>query len=147
MISTRKESGMISKGSHTLISYALDIPLCDEKDFPNVFFAKCAENYVKYLENIAKTVLTPKVDSMIKGGARTREIREALSLPINASLVWKRFTYTENKLAFSCVLTAIDAGGNPSTRKRSLTLEKRSMTARRISEKRVGHLLESGGGI
>ncbi|MBQ8743253.1 MAG: hypothetical protein IJZ03_07780 [Clostridia bacterium] len=142
MISTKEESGMISRGRHLLISYTLDIPLCDEKDFPNGFFTKCAENYLKYLENIAKTVLTPKVDSMIKGGARTREIREALSLPINASLVWEHFPCTKDRHAFSCTISAFGNDGSPTVRKRCLLIEKRSMTALGISEKRLRHLLE-----
>ncbi|MBQ2251856.1 MAG: hypothetical protein II329_02695 [Clostridia bacterium] len=99
---TRKK-GKISFAGREIILFSIDIPQCDDEDnILNGIFRQSAENYEKYLEKYAEKEIFPRLKIMLESGKRSREIRDALGVPINASLVWKFCFFKEKYLSLRC---------------------------------------------
>jgi hypothetical protein len=99
---TRKK-GKISFAGREIILFSIDIPQCDDEDnILNGIFRQSAENYEKYLKKYAEKEIFPRLKIMLESGKRSREIRDTLGVPINASLVWKFCFFKEKYLSLRC---------------------------------------------
>ena len=99
---TRK-TGKISFAGREIILWSIDLPQCDSDDnILNVFFSLTAENYKKYLEAFAEKELVPKLKIMLENSKRSRDIRNELGIPLNASLSWNFFFFKEKYLSLKC---------------------------------------------
>ena len=141
-IVTEKKTGRLSFSGREVILYTLDIPRCDdEKSFLNDFFALTAENYLKYLEDLLKKELAPKMKAMIENSKRSRDIRNALGIPIKAALSWSYTFFKEKYLSLLCESRLSYANGRRVFTIRTLCLDTETMVlkkARDISKKASG---------
>lgn len=138
-IVTEKKTGKLSFLGREVILYTLDIPRCDdEKSFLNDFFALTAENYLKYLEDLLEKELAPKMKAMIENSKRSRDIRNALGIPINAALSWSYTFFKERYLSLLCESRLAYANGKKVFTIRALCIDTETMVlkkARDISKK------------
>ena len=143
MIKKDTVGGIISAGSRELIHYRAEIPSCDDEDFPNGFFRRCAENYAKYLESLAEDKLVPAISELVARGARSREIKKELGLPINACMKWSYSEHGKNTTVFLCELRLTQYDGKTDLKQKSFALKKSTMTATKFRKKRIHRLLKS----
>ncbi len=136
-----RKTGKISFSGREIILYLLDMPHCDtDDDSLNWLFASTSENYLKYLEEFAEKNIIPELKSMIEGSKRSREIRNELGIPINATLNWKISSFKEKYISLRCESRLSYANGKKVFTVRALNFDTENMIlkkAKHFSKKAV----------
>ena len=97
--------GRITLSGRDVINYFLAIPLVPDIEALNTLFTEVAKNYLKYLESLASTALLPELERLISENMRTRDIRSAIGIPIDARLHWKFSVFNGKYLSARCEST------------------------------------------
>ena len=129
-----RQNGKISHLSRDIILYSIDIPRVAHEGFPNDLFVDVADNYMKYLKGLAERTLIPAYEKMRSEGARTRDIKKELGIPLGAFLSWRYSNIGERYLSLRCETRLVFSDTEKIFTLKPVTFDLENMTVAKVSD-------------
>lgn len=129
-----RKSGKILHGGMITVQYRTETPSVMREGFPNSLFSDVTENYIKYLESFSARRLVPEYEKMKASGARARDVKKALGIPLDAFLTWRAEIIESRFLSLRCETRLTLSEAEKIFTLKTITIDLENMTVMRVSD-------------